>query len=170
MIPAALSKQLIEVLSVFSGKLVIKPLIKDKGLIVANPFPAFPWFLQGRLILMPITPFLFQCSFAVPPFFVTTCASGNPGFLVASLKPCGFFCTVYAPGMRIYSLIIRHMVLPGRLITCFFKGSRCIDIRYGKYGPCCLQGLPFHFCRRNGGRHGRNSAIRRWSRTDTRSA
>ena len=82
MIPAALSKQLIEVLSVFSGKLVIKPLIKDKGLIVANPFPAFPWFLQGRLILMPITPFLFQCSFAVPPFFVTTCASGNPDYVL----------------------------------------------------------------------------------------
>ncbi len=41
MIPAALFKQLIEVLGVFFGKFVIKPLIKDKELIVADPFPVF---------------------------------------------------------------------------------------------------------------------------------
>ena len=41
MIPAALFKQLIEVLGVFFGKFVIKPLIKNKDVIVANPFPVF---------------------------------------------------------------------------------------------------------------------------------
>ena len=41
MIPAALFKQLIEVLGIFFGKFAIKLLIRGKGLIVADPFPVF---------------------------------------------------------------------------------------------------------------------------------
>lgn len=49
MIPAALFKQFIEVLGVFFGKFVIKPLIKDKYLIVANPFPVLCQFPKLRI-------------------------------------------------------------------------------------------------------------------------
>ena len=41
MIPAALFTQFIEVLGVFFGKFVVKPLIKNKDLIFADPFPVF---------------------------------------------------------------------------------------------------------------------------------
>ena len=43
-IPAALFKQLIEVLGIPFGKFIIKPLIKDKNLIAADPFPVFCQF------------------------------------------------------------------------------------------------------------------------------
>ncbi len=50
-IPAALFKQLIEVLGIPFGKFIIKPLIKAKNLIDVNPFPVFCQFSKvGALV------------------------------------------------------------------------------------------------------------------------
>ena len=41
MIATALFKQFIKVLDIFFGKSIIQPLIKDKDLIIVEPFPIY---------------------------------------------------------------------------------------------------------------------------------
>ena len=55
MIPTALFKQLIEVLGIFFGKFVIQPLIKDKELIVADPFPVFRKLPEVVVLILKVT-------------------------------------------------------------------------------------------------------------------
>lgn len=79
-VPAPLLKQFIKILAVLFRKFIIKPFVKDKDLIVVNPFPAFLWFLQGHLFPIPISSFFIQDSFTHISFPVIIRPSDNSGF------------------------------------------------------------------------------------------
>lgn len=126
-ISAALFKQFIEVLGILFRKFIIQPFIKDKDLIVELRSTSFISFSCISIILArppsSNTDKLFFISMFIcrPSFSAVIRASDNSGFLIVFFKFRKFLLTVYVFGMRINGLVIRHMVLPGCIITRFFK-------------------------------------------------